>query len=89
MMLIKDMNAGGHNHIRGGYFYHTVKNIDIGLKEPLLIIQEMHNAETGKIVRQSVGYGMLCQLQYTTYQNRDARGRFKKQIEFFGIKRFS
>ena len=85
MKTIQDMNMGGHNGTRGGYFYHTIDNINVGLKEPVLIIQEMHNANSGKIVRQSIGYGIYCRLQYTTYLNRDKNGRFKKKIEFFGV----
>lgn len=89
MILVEEMNAGGHNGSRGGYFYHTVKDIDIGIPDyELLIIQEMHNAESGKIVRQSIGLDMFCYLQYTTYQNRDTKGRFKKQIEFFGTQQW-
>lgn len=85
MIHVEDMKAGGHNGTRGGYFYHTVEDIDIGIPDyELLIIQEMHNAQSGKIVRQSIGLGSFCFLQYTTYQNRDKFGRFMKQIEFFG-----
>ena len=86
MIHVEGMNAGGHNGTDGGYFYHTVKDIDVGKPDfKLLIIQEMHDAESGEIVRQSIGLGMTCYLQYTTYQNRHYRtGKFQKKIEFFG-----
>jgi len=85
MIQVDEMKAGGNNATKGGYFYHTVGDIDIGIPDyELLIIQEMHNAVDGKIQRQSIGIGMFCFLQYTTYQNRDKLGRFKKKIEFFG-----
>lgn len=82
-MIIEGMDAGGHE---GGYFYHTVKDIDVGIPDfKLLIIQEMHDAESGEIVRQSIGLGMYCYLQYTTYQNKHYRtGKFEKKVQFFG-----
>jgi len=85
MIHVEEMKAGGHNGTKGGYFYHTIEDIDIGIPDyELLIIQEMHNAEKGNIQRQSIGLGMSCFLQYTTYQNRDKLGRFMKKVEFFG-----